>query len=523
MKTLCFALLFWIPLLGFAQNNVEVSNAAIFEGEPYLTHNPLNPQHLVAAWMGYQWNQKIVIKSAVSFNGGTSWTQPVSQTHLIPSYSSADVSLGFDHLGNAFMCYIDYDNVTFSSGKVLLRKSTDGGLTWGNPTEVISISDCPGKLCIDRPWMVIDHFGANPTDAIYVCTMNADQPALVSAPYNPYLSVSTDGGVSFNNPRFMDTLQFLAGTTIPQPSATPAIGGDGTYWAIYPSYDVSQSPFPRHILVQTQDAGINLQHSIAYQGTLMGVSNGLFKRGGKLAADPAHSGHLAYLFLSQQNDQSDVYYIETFNGGAQWSAMQKINQDPAGIPRVQDLVWADFNEQGDLLACWRDRRNAGADGYNQPSEIYAATKNFGGAGFEQDYPITSQSVAHDTILEGKGNDFMSAVFIGDTAYAVWGDVRTGTVRIYLNKWNVNTQVGQSHLMSSETQMLISPNPVHDGFKIPEKLLGYEVKIYNTQGEVVWKTDSATEQEINLSSFPMGGYLFLASEGNVCFKATFIKE
>ena len=63
MKTLCVALLFWIPFLGFAQNNVEVSNAAIFEGEPYLTHNPLNPQHLVAAWMGYQWNQKIVIKS----------------------------------------------------------------------------------------------------------------------------------------------------------------------------------------------------------------------------------------------------------------------------------------------------------------------------------------------------------------------------------------------------------------------------------------------------------------------------
>ncbi|NBV68676.1 MAG: hypothetical protein EBR74_09090 [Flavobacteriia bacterium] len=61
-------------------------------------------------------DQKIVIKSSVSFNGGTSWTQPVSQSHLVPSYSSADVSLGFDHLGNAFMCYIDYDNVTFASG-----------------------------------------------------------------------------------------------------------------------------------------------------------------------------------------------------------------------------------------------------------------------------------------------------------------------------------------------------------------------------------------------------------------------
>lgn len=523
MKAFLLTCLLGFPFLGFSQGNLQISNDLIFEGEPYLTHNPLNPQHLVAAWMGYQWNQKIVIKSAVSFNGGTSWTQPVSQTHIIPSYSSADVSLGFDHLGNAFMCYIDYDNVTFASGKVLLRKSTDGGLTWGNPTEVINITDCPGKLCIDRPWMVIDHLGANPTDAIYVCTMNADQPALVSAPYNPYLSVSVDGGMTFNNPRYIDTLQFLAGTTIPQPAATPTIGGDGTWWAIYPSYAVNQSPFPRHILASTQNQGTSVEHAIAYQGTLIGVSNSLFKRGGKLVADPLHSGHLAYLFLSQQNDQSDVYYIETFNGGVQWSVMQKINQDPAGIPRVQDLVWADFNEQGDLLACWRDRRNAGADGYNQPSEIYAAIKNFGSGGFGQDYPISSQSVAHDTILEGSGNDFMSSVFIGDTAYAVWGDVRTGSVRIYLNKWNVNTHVGTSQLLTNDTPILLSPNPIHTTLQIPKEIVGSEIQILNLKGEMVWMTSDKNQIEINVSALPIGTYLLAARKGSEVHHVRFVKE
>lgn len=53
----------------FSQNTL-VSNGNIFEGEPYLVINPQNQQHLVAAWMGYQLNQKICIKSAVSFNGG---------------------------------------------------------------------------------------------------------------------------------------------------------------------------------------------------------------------------------------------------------------------------------------------------------------------------------------------------------------------------------------------------------------------------------------------------------------------
>ena len=33
--------------------NVNLSNLAVFEGEPYLAINPTNPKNMVVAWMGF--------------------------------------------------------------------------------------------------------------------------------------------------------------------------------------------------------------------------------------------------------------------------------------------------------------------------------------------------------------------------------------------------------------------------------------------------------------------------------------
>ncbi len=500
MKTLVFGCLCVLYSAVIGQN-VLVSSGNYFEGEPSIAINPSNPQHLIAAWMGFQFGQKIVIKSAYSTNGGTTWSAPIFQAHLAPGNSSADVSLGFDHLGNAYMCYIDHDNVGFTQGQVVVRKSTDGGLSWGNAVEVINITDCPNKLCIDRPWMVVDQSGNAPLAPIYVTTMNADQPALITPPYNPYVSVSIDGGQSFMNPRVMDTLNYLAGTSITQPMPTPAIDGTGKFYAVYPSYVVSQSVYPRQVLASSTNHGTTITHQIVYQGLNVGVSNSLFKRAGKLIADPAHPGHLAYCFLSEQNDLSDVYLMETTDGGGTWGTMQKVNQDPIGNNRVQDLLWGDFNESGDLVITWRDRRNAPNDGYEQASEIYAATKPYGAASIGLDYPISSQAAAHDTILEGSGNDFMSVVYAGDTCYAVWGDVRSGSLKIYLNKWNAQTQQNSISVISEEYGLLTYPNPTSnllffkDNFSAP-----IELRIINAQGAEVFHEMNFTGNFIDVSGY-----------------------
>lgn len=519
-KTLFFLLILAFSKVAFGQNTL-VSNANIFEGEPSITLNPQNPQHLIAAWMGFQFGQKITIKSSVSMNGGTTWSMPIYQPHETAGNSSADVSLGFGPNGDAFMCYIDYDNVGFTQGKIVVRKSSDGGLTWGPAVEAVNISDCPGKLCVDRPWMVIDP-SPGPQTIIYVTSMNADQPALITPPYNPYVTVSIDGGQTFMNPRYLDTLNFLAGSSIPQPMPTPAIDGNGRFYAVYPSYLVAQSPYPRQILAFSDHSGIDMNHQVAYQGVNIGVSNSQFKRAGKLLADEAHAGHLAYCFLTEQNDQSDVYVMETNDAGLTWGAMQRVNQDPIGNNRVQDLVWADFNLSGDLVVTWRDRRNAPADGYSQPSEIYAAVKFYGNPAFTTDYPISSTVAAHDSVLEGSGNDFMSVVFYGDTCYAVWGDVRSGTLKIYLNKWNVHTQSGSIHEVPSASNVLLYPNPVYDVVQLPhENTETTKVEVFNELGQLLFVGAPSENGAFSVAHLPQGNYLLRCSSvgGNQVFRFT----
>ena len=519
-KILCNIFLL-LSLAAYSQNTL-VSGGNIFEGEPYLVINPQNQQHLVAAWMGFQLNQKICIKSAVSMDGGNNWSSPIAQNHEEATNSSADVSLAFNSAGALFMCYIDYDNELFTNGQIIIRKSVDGGFNWSNSIEVINITDCPTKLCVDRPWMVIDKSGGIHDGTIYVSSMNAKQPTLISPPYFPYLSVSKNAGLSFETPRYLDTINFLAGSVIPQVMASPAVSADGTFYAVYPSYETSQSVLPRYLLAKSNTQGLAINHSTAYQGLNFGVQNDLLKRGSLLKADPSNSLHLAYFFLSEINDGADVYFTETTDAGITWTTMQRINQDPIANGKLQDLLWADFDVDGDLLVCWRDRRNGIGTSYAESTEIYAAVRPKDSLNFNIDYPISSQQIQHDQVLTNSGNDFMHTCLMNDTAYAVWGDVRTGTLKIYLNKWNIFSQVGSISEIPTDQSIQIIPNPSNLTIQIPANLIGETYTIYSLNGSAIIKKE-VVDEFIDISALAKGSYFLQIIKDANCFKSTFIKE
>jgi len=520
------ARLFIISLLLIGQNlfsqNSLVSGGNVFEGEPYLLVNPQNQQHLVAAWMGFQLNQKISIKTSVSLDGGINWSVPTAQSHEVANNSSADVSLAFNSSGVVFMCYIDYDNDLFTNGKIVVRKSINGGLNWSNSTEVINITDCPNQMCIDRPWMVIDRSGGIHDGTLYVCSMNADQPTLITPPYFPYLSVSKNNGVSFENPRYLDTLNYLAGSTIPQVMSSPVVSANGTFYAIYPSYETTQNPFPRHILATSTSQGLGLNHLVAHQGIEIGVQNSLLKRAGLLKADPSNALHLAYFFLSQINDGADVYFMESFNAGVNWSDMYRINQDAVSNGKLQDLLWADFDLDGDLLVCWRDRRNGVGTSFAEATEIYAAVRPKDSLNFNPDYAISSQQIQHDVVLESSGNDFMHTCLVNDTAYAIWGDVRSGTLKIYLNKWNIFTQTGDLLEIPTSENISVFPNPASSFLQISLELIGANYAIINSDGKV-FCSEQILQEKIDVSKLPKGSYLLRIDSKNHNYTSKFIKN
>lgn len=494
----------FVCLVLFAQNEL-VSEGNYFEGEPYLCMGPSDPKHLVAAWMGFQFNNKVVIKTSVSNNGGNTWSTPVWQTHLSPNFSSADVSLAYDHLGNVFMCYIDYDNINFSAGKVLVRKSIDGGISWGNPSIVIDISMCPNQLCIDRPWMVIDQTTGPNAGTIYVTNMNANQPTMIIPPYHPYISISTDGGQSFQSEQ-LDATGFLSGSVIPQPMPSPVVTADGRFTALYPSYLPSQSIFPRLIRAQSNNQGQTYTYDVAYQGLGYGTSDTLVKAGPLLKAHPNNANQMSYFFLSEDFGETDVVFIETTNDGLSWSTPARINQDLAGNGKIQDLIWADYATNGDLAVCWRDRRNASASGYSVQSEIYCTVRNHSTGVWMNDFSVSDQAVNHQSILEDSGNDFMNVILESDTLNVIWGDVRSGSLKIYFTKRGIYDSTNHTSELPG-SNLRVFPNPFLEDLALPDEYLGFDYYVLSHEGKTVQQGKVKLEK-LSLTDLPKGSYHLL---------------
>jgi hypothetical protein len=519
MKELLTCLFILLGLPAISQNAM-VSEGNYFEGEPYLVMDPTNSQHLVAAWMGFQFNNKVVIKSSVSSDGGDSWSTPTWQAHVNPSFSSADVSLSYAPSGSLYMAYIDYDNVNFTDGKVLVRKSSDGGLTWGNPSIVIDMSVCPNQLCIDRPWMAIDQSTGVNSGTIYVTAMNANQPNLVTPPYHPYVSISTDEGQSFQT-QLLDASGFLAGSTIPQPMPSPVVLADGTFTALYPSYLQSQSLLPRLIQAKSTNQGQTLSHDVAYQGTGFGTSASLVKSGPLLRANPNNANQLSYFFLSDAFGESDVTFIETSNNGLTWSSPARINQDPAGNGKIQDLIWADYASNGDLAVCWRDRRNANGSGYSVPTEVYCTVRNNVSNSWMTDFSISDQLVNHASVLEESGNDFMHVILENDTLHVIWGDVRSGNLKIYFTKRGINDSTNKLTTLPS-SKLVVYPNPLTTELNLPEHFIGMDYYILANDGKSI-ANGKINTQKMNFEQIAPGTYQFLIISPTDHYQYPFIKH
>lgn len=486
--------------IGITQNISVTNNIAGFEGEPYLAVDPANDQHLVAAWMGLDAAFSIVINTSFSDDGGLTWSTALELPHEPGGTASADVSMRYNSSSDLFLAYIDHESTNFTIGVIFVRKSTDGGVSWEPPVEAISIIDCPNKLCIDRPWMAIDNSGGVNDGTIYITSMNANQPTVIP-PYNPYLVVSSDNGVSFSTPRYLDTTGYLVGA-IAQPMPSPVVDPDGTFYAVYPSYDTAQSPFVHLYLAESTSLGADVDQTNAYTVLIQGVTEPLAKKGNLLISDPSLPKHLAMLVIGQTSGDGDVYFMETYNA-VTWTSPIKINDDPLGNGKLQDLVWAAFNETGDLAICWRDRRNASANGYSTETEVYGAVRFKDSLNFEPNFSISSQQSPHHILIEGNGNDFMNVQFAGDTMYAIWGDARNGSVNIYLNKVNIIDGTSSiSEVFKGNSPMTIFPNPAENSFTI-ENFLSYDdITLINTNGETILEVSSETT---DVSTLARGSY------------------
>jgi hypothetical protein len=426
-------LAFLFPLALSAQD-VNLSDNYIFQGEPNMVVDPQDPDHIVVSWMGttIPYDSSLHIKTKVSWDGGRTWGDQSVHPHTCAGCGSADPTMVYDDAGRVYLAYIDFESDSCAKGGILLRSSNDGGVSWSDTSRVWDIGEISGEYPIDRPWMAIDHSGTASDGDLYMTTMPGSNCG-ASTPNEPYLKVSTDQGQTWSPYRTIDTAGFQVGPYIGKPMAYPAVNSNGSFFVTYPSYVPSQDAYPRFFFGRSDDEGVSYMDRGIVADTLQSASAPLLKKGKPFIAAPNDSDRMAQLFIDSRHGDPDLFVATTDDAGGSWGPLTRVNDDPIGNDRAQDLAWADYNEDGELLVTWRDRRMASDSGYKTEHRIYGAISTDNGATWSGNFPISEGPLPYDSILAKSGNDFMDCAFIGDTAYAVWGDTREGHLEVFFRR------------------------------------------------------------------------------------------
>ena len=509
-----FVFIFSITFL-FSSNlfsqNINISHEFVFDGEPYMEIDPGNSQHIIVGWMGYSVTGLLGIKTIVSFNGGQTWSSPLLLPHFSQGFHSADPSIGFDHAGNLFACYVDYRENP-DSGGIYICKSVNGGMSWHYLSKAMDAWSDNDKKPIDRPWLTI-----NPVNNhLYITSKPAPW---ITAPNRPYFIVSIDDGVTWNPWRYIDDTGFLVGNFIQAPMAAASVSKNGAFHCMYPSWVFSQNPLPGYIHAKSVDDG----GTFSYHGACFsnaGVTDTLAKAGGRLACDPADSNHLAFTFIASKNGDPDVFLIESLDDGITWTTPYRVNSDPVGNGKMQDLVWSGFDNKGGLAIAWRDRRNAPGTGYSEASEIWGAFRWKDSTNFSVNFRISDTLAAYQNVLALAGNDFMNIGVVHDTLVSVWGDTRSGILSIWFSRFSLKSLVSnrvQNIILEPVPQVSIYPDPGNAVFYFKGDNV-FEVDVADVTGKAILHQKNQHIRQIDLSGEAPGSYiLYLKTEKGILNK------
>ena len=171
------------------------------EVEPMLAVNPKNASNMIAVWQQDRWSNGGArgLLAGVSQDGGRTWTMHMAAFSRCtggtpanggdyPRASDPWVSFGLD--GTAHQSSLSFAGDVLAAGSssaVLVSRSTDGGVSWSNPTTLIRDGS---NFFNDK-----DSLTADPTDARFAYAVWDRLAATGGGP--AYLGRSTDGGLTW--------------------------------------------------------------------------------------------------------------------------------------------------------------------------------------------------------------------------------------------------------------------------------------------------------------------------------------
>jgi len=311
--------------------------------EPHIAMDPNDSDHLVSVYQEgrFQDGGAVVNGYATSQNGGRTWVHGnlpgLTQAVGGPYDRASDPTAAFGPDGEVYATSLTLTDGGSCPSGVAVNRSDDGGLTWNDP---VWLQEDGCGTFNDKSWMAVDTYPSSPHfGRIYVTW---DQSGSIIR-----LRWSDDGGQTWG------------------PLMTPyAPGGYPGGMVVQPNGDVTiqiangiEVAVTSHNGGQTWDAGVTI-------GTFQGADPPDMRTGnlwglGYVAVDPAT--RVLYVVWSDGRFRSDglndIVLTSSTNGGASWSPVERVNQDPTNS-QIDHFTPAVAADSGFVHVVYYTRDNA---------------------------------------------------------------------------------------------------------------------------------------------------------------------
>jgi len=357
-----------IPSLIF-QLYAQHPNVVIGEGsgisEPSIFVNPVNPNEMVA---GANINHYYY-----SSDGGINWnTGTLSSTYGV----WGDPCMIADANGDFYFFHLSNPNDGNWIDRIVGQKSIDGGQNWDNG----SYAGLNGFKAQDKEWVIVDYSNNH----MYMSwtqfdSYGSNNPNDYS---NIHFSKSLDGGSTWSEALRINE---ISGDCLDEDNtvegAVPAVGPNGEIFVAWAgpeglvfdrSTDEGETWLDEDIFITDIPGGWDYGVPGIYR------CNGLPITCCNLSEGP-YNGDIYINWTDQRNgdEDTDVWFIKSTDGGNTWSEVKRVNDDPPG--NQQFFSWMTVDQvTGYIWFVFYDRRNY--DDTN--TDVYMAVSKDGGETFD---------------------------------------------------------------------------------------------------------------------------------------------
>ncbi len=380
---------------GTPQTGINYLNAEV---EPRIAVNPTNPNNLIGVWQQDRWSNggSNSLLAGVSFDGGATWTQVIIPKITRCSGGSdyeraSDPWVSFSPNGTAYFHSLSFNDSNTTSA-VLVNKSINGGLTWGDPITLIRNTE--PTLFNDKESITADPTNSNYVYAVWDRLEFPSGKASATAAEHAvgykgptFFARTTDGGLTWEPAREIyrppAINQTIGNQIVVLPNGTLVLAFDliynnknahglrGTNVAVLISTDKGATWSAKPIIVsQLQSVGV------------VDPDTGAAVRTGDIIPDVSVDPVSGMVYIVWQDSRfnggqhDDVVFAKSTDGGQTWSAPVRISQVP-GVASFTPTVKVAPN--GTVGVTYYDFRNNTPDPSTLPTDYWFVSSSNGGA------------------------------------------------------------------------------------------------------------------------------------------------